>query len=577
MKQRDMEEDIRKKGMLYLQQQRFGKKWRRVWCILYRESTRSISRLEFFECKDGGTGTLEKSKCKQDNKKIIRLSDCIRVSEAVEVDGFPKDCKAFLVETTEKTFVFAVEMVEVDDWMQKLCEIAFPMNWSERGAMRRNSSPPDSEDVSMTDNSLYCGKEAALKDFKVIIRRTDAADRCGLKGQYLLRTDFDSLLLKEPKTGEVHFTWPYRYLRRFGRDKTTFSFEAGRRCDSGEGNFEFDTKQGNAIFQYVEAAINLQRAGFSQQQSSSGARDTLPMPQPPKITPPTEDSSCTIYSMLSETAMKDKAKQLSPHRTRLEMPTDKHLTGVKSLNLDTRPLPRKNQVKNFRSCPLANTENDAYSRVTAPLSDKEIPDRVEQEEQHQMLRPCSSSPDSEYSLPFDNVAKNIMMDILTSSHLAPPMVVEPCLSNENNDSNEKSAEPLYDSIDEFAIRSFPQKPKRHSDKYPAVEHIYDEPEGCATTPHAPTALYDDPEEVRCNAWKTLGALTDPSGHEFPYNAHVDDYAVPKPPRRARIPEQEREKGEKSRMPGIQSMTEDDEDSSPYDNVMLKMKTTSLNE
>ncbi|KAK2840583.1 hypothetical protein Q7C36_012162 [Tachysurus vachellii] len=567
-----MEEDIRKKGMLYVQQQRFGKKWRKVWSILYRESSCSISRLEFFECKDGGTGTLEKSKCKQDNKKIIRLSDCVRVSEAADVDGCPKDCKAFLIETTEKTFVFAVEMVEVEDWMQKLCEIAFPMNWSERGATRRNSLLPDSDDVSMTDNSLYCGKEAALRDFKVVIRRTDAAERCGLKGHYLLRTDFESLLLKEPKTGEVYFTWPYRFLRRFGRDKTTFSFEAGRRCDSGEGNFEFDTKQGNAIFQSVEASINLQKAGISQQQSSNGARDRDTLPMPPKITPPTEDGSSTVYSMLSETAMKDKARQSPPHRARLETPTDKHLTAVKSLNIDTRPMPRKNQVKNFRSCPIANTEDEAYSQVTAPLSDKEIPDRVVHEEQHQMLRPCSSSPDTEYSLPFDSIAKNNMMDILASSHLGPSKVVEPCLSDETRDDNEKTAEPLYDSIDESAIRSFPQKPKRHASKYP-VEHIYDEPEGCATMP--PAALYDDPKEVRGNAWKTLGAVHDPSGHEFPYNAHVDDYAVPKPPRRARIPEQERERGEKSRRTGLQA--EDDEDSSPYDNVMMKLKTSSLNE
>ncbi|XP_027024056.2 docking protein 2 [Tachysurus fulvidraco] len=569
MYQRDMEEDIRKKGMLYVQQQRFGKKWRKVWSILYRESSCSISRLEFFECKDG---TLEKSKCKQDTKKIIRLSDCVRVSEAADMDGCPKDCKAFLIETTEKTFLFAVEMVEVEDWMQKLCEIAFPMNWSERGAMRRNSLPPEPDDVSMTDNSLYCGKEAALRDFKVVIRRTDAAERCGLKGHYLLRTDFESLLLKEPKTGEVYFTWPYRFLRRFGRDKTTFSFEAGRRCDSGEGNFEFDTKQGNAIFQSVEASINLQKAGIAQQQSSNGARDRDTLPMPPKITPPTEDSSSTIYSMLSETAVKDKARQSPPHRTRLEAPTDKHLTGVKSLNIETRPLPRKNQVKNFRSCPLANTEDEAYSQVTAPLSDKEIPDRVVHEEQHQMLRPCSSSPDTEYSLPFDSIAKNIMMDILASSHLGPPKVVEPCLSDETRADNEKTAEPLYDSIDESAIRSIPQKPKRHSNKYP-VEHIYDEPEGCAAMP--PAALYDDPKEVRGNAWKTLGAVNDPSGHEFPYNAHVDDYAVPKPPRRARIPEQERERGEKSRRTGIQA--EDEEDTSPYDNVIMKMKTSSLNE
>lgn len=40
----------------------------------------------------------------------------------------------------------------------------------------------------------------------------------------------------------------------------TFSFEAGRRCASGEGNFEFDTRQGNEIFQAIEAAIEVQRS-----------------------------------------------------------------------------------------------------------------------------------------------------------------------------------------------------------------------------------------------------------------------------------------------------------------------------
>ncbi len=54
------------------------------------------------------------------------MNDCIRVSEA-DVEGCPRDCGPFLVETTEKTFVFAVEAAELDDWIQKLCEIAFPV------------------------------------------------------------------------------------------------------------------------------------------------------------------------------------------------------------------------------------------------------------------------------------------------------------------------------------------------------------------------------------------------------------------------------------------------------------------
>lgn len=39
-----------------------------------------------------------------------------------------------------------------------------------------------------------------------------------------------------------------------------FSFEAGRRCDSGPGNFTFETKQGNEIFTLVEQAIQSQKA-----------------------------------------------------------------------------------------------------------------------------------------------------------------------------------------------------------------------------------------------------------------------------------------------------------------------------
>ncbi|MEQ2197921.1 hypothetical protein XENOCAPTIV_005129, partial [Xenoophorus captivus] len=123
-----MEGDVRKQGMLFFQQQRFGKKWKRIWCVLYRESSCSISRLEFFECKDGGNvekndKTLRKQ---QENKKVIRLADCIRVTE-VEMDGCPRDTGSFLVETTEKIFVFAADRHQLEDWTHKLCEIAFPV------------------------------------------------------------------------------------------------------------------------------------------------------------------------------------------------------------------------------------------------------------------------------------------------------------------------------------------------------------------------------------------------------------------------------------------------------------------
>lgn len=58
--------------------------------------------------------------------QVIRLADCIRVTE-VEMDGCPRDTGPFLVETTEKIYVFAADKQQLDDWTHRLCEIAFPV------------------------------------------------------------------------------------------------------------------------------------------------------------------------------------------------------------------------------------------------------------------------------------------------------------------------------------------------------------------------------------------------------------------------------------------------------------------
>ncbi|XP_030579461.1 docking protein 2 [Archocentrus centrarchus] len=630
-----MEEDIRKQGVLYLQQQRFGKKWKRVWCVLYRESSCSISRLEFYECKDGGNvekndKTLRKQ---QEHKKVIRLADCIRVTE-VEMEGCPKDTGSFLMETTEKIYVFAADRHQLDDWTQKLCEIAFPMNWVDpavkRGSLQRGNRVD--EDEGMEDNSLYSGRET-VRDFRVSIRRTEASDRCRLKGDGVLRADMDALHLLD-KTGDILYTWPYRYLRRFGRDKSTFSFEAGRRCDSGEGSFEFDTKQGNVLFQAVEAAINLQKISPPPRQTSGGGQAspdtpqtfnlplpplnllptqsrTLPHPQPRSLMPqpPAAQAVDDVYSMVAEPPNlqmihhKDKEsgnasqqQQQRPQMCRLEPPVDKTLTGVKSLNLDSRlPAPRKNQVKMISSCPLPNASPDSSPNLgTGPslapgarLSPKPSakPDQTysqitmstergtKREKRSGNVAAPSAAPvinnDPDYSLPFDTIAKNVMTDILNCHH---------------TDSSQSGADPLYDSIDEMKIRNvFTSEGKATK----TLEHIYDEPEGCAapkgqnSTPF--TSVYDDPEEMRGDAWRIMGTAADPKGHEYPYNPRVDDYAVPKQAQRAFLAtqntneeeeedkeEEEEEVEESEEEPEFGEELRGQHQDSPYNNVMVKM-------
>ncbi|TDH12604.1 hypothetical protein EPR50_G00048730 [Perca flavescens] len=639
-----MEGDIRKQGMLYLQQQRFGKKWKRVWCVLFRDSSCSISRLEFFECKDGGSAEKSDKNLRkhQEHKKVIRMADCIRVSE-VDMDGCPRDTGPFLIETTEKIYVFAADRLQLDDWTHKLCEIAFPTNWTEHGVKKGSLQRGNrvDEDEGMEDNSLYSGRET-VRNFKVCVRRTEAADRCRLKGDGFLRADGDALHLLD-KAGDIVYTWPYRYLRRFGRDKSTFSFEAGRRCDSGEGSFEFDTKQGNILFQAVEAAINLQRISCPQRQTSGGGRlspettqdGNLPLPplNPPLAQcrmaplpqlrghipqPPAAQADDGVYSMVTETPnllmilQKDKESSTSsqqqhrPQLSRLEPPVDKTLTGVKSLTLDTRglPVPRKNQVKMISSCPLPHagpepgpnmaqgpgsthnpsprlspktssipTLDETYSQINLPTAAER---GAKKEKRSGSVAPSCTPPanrsEPDYSLPFDTIAMNVMSDIL-NSHQAPRA--------------ESGADPLYDCIDEMKIRNIflSATPAAGELQYRKVEHIYDEPEGCAAAPtqKPPSSVYDDPEEMRGDAWRIMGIPADPKGHEYPYNARVDDYAVPKRAQRV-LPvkqsteeeeEDEEEEEEEEEEYGEEEPREDDERSkeqqdSPYKNIMVKM-------
>lgn len=515
-----MEDYTIKKGALYLQQQRFGKRWRKVWCVLFRESLCSVSRLEIYDFKDDRT---DASLRKHQDKKVIRLSSCLRVSE-VDVEGCPKDTSPFLIETNDKIYVFASDRLLTKDWTQRLCENAFPMKWSDpglkRGSSQRNSRiEPES---NMEDNSLYDTGvvPGVVPEFRVLIRRSDASDRCRLKGEVMLRAESDALLLLD-RSGQVMFTWPYRYLRRFGRDKTTFSFEAGRRCDSGEGSFEFDTKSGNALFAVVESAIHRQRVGLDgspscpQRQTSMGLDNHPPISRSLPPRPPDGDRQPDpVYSLVNDSPAQ------RHHLCRLEPPVDKTLTSVKSLTLENREtsIHRKNQVKTISSCPLPSDPCDPPTQMYSQV----VLDRKKKQKTHNgsVSFEASRSLESEYSLPFDLLTPD------PAESQRPPM-----------------ADPLYDSIDEFQIRNIFHK----------HDHIYDEPEGCSgpgpvcgskmASAVAAVSLYDAPEEMRGEAWRIMGTEQDPLGHEIPYNPRSDDYAVPKQVLRALGPEEEENQDE----------------------------------
>ncbi|XP_051820273.1 docking protein 1 isoform X1 [Antechinus flavipes] len=247
-------------GPLFVQSQRFGaKKWKKTWAVLYPSSPNGVARLEFFEHKGsgsgGGWGGSRRLDC-----RVIRLSDCVSVAP-VALDSPPgPGTSAFRLDTAQRSHLLAAEGPASVAWVQILCQTAFPKgSWSQSPG--ETSSGPST--MEMQENSLYSPHGQGC-EFWVTIQKTEASEHCRLQGHYVLRVEASGLSLLmlggQGQKKDPLLSWPYTLLRRYGRDRAMFSFEAGRRCPSGPGTFTFQTSQGNDIFQAVEAAIQRQKA-----------------------------------------------------------------------------------------------------------------------------------------------------------------------------------------------------------------------------------------------------------------------------------------------------------------------------
>ncbi|XP_036373244.1 docking protein 1-like [Megalops cyprinoides] len=274
-----------KEGPLYMQQYKLVKKWKKSWSVLYPDSPSGVARLEVFE-----SGSGEKPGGRRADRKVIRLSECITVLPAPE-EACPHDgMAAFCVHTADRSHVFAADSRDSVDWVQRMCELAFQ---GSRGTDSWVQRQPH-----MEENLIYESREE-VRQFWVSVQRTEASDRCGLQGAYWLSVDSDGLVLKEPDSRRTLLAWPYRLLRRYGRDKGAFSMEAGRRCESGPGSFTFETQQGVQIFGLVEAAIREQRALAEEEGPRSCVTLDPGVPegerQSPRSCSPAEDPS-DVYS-----------------------------------------------------------------------------------------------------------------------------------------------------------------------------------------------------------------------------------------------------------------------------------------
>uniref|UniRef100_H0YQ66 Docking protein 3 n=1 Tax=Taeniopygia guttata TaxID=59729 RepID=H0YQ66_TAEGU len=293
--------------------------WRKMRAQLFAASPSGVARMEKFDVRDDGT-IPEKPSLQRCARRVIRLSDCVSVGPA-GTESCPKATAAFYLTTTEKSYVLAAE--QRDEWITQLCQLAFQ---GAKETVPSSASTQPGPAVPMEENSLYSSWQD-LTEFLVLVVQTEAATRCGLHGHYLLSALPQSLTLKDPQSRQPLLTWPYPFLRKFGQDQAVFSFEAGRRSDSGEGTFTFSTPRAPELCRAVAAAIACQQQGkdtldprlfcvsepqlFAQglepQPWGSGNDDPQPSPalggtqpasQPPanllRFTPPEPEGSCPI-------------------------------------------------------------------------------------------------------------------------------------------------------------------------------------------------------------------------------------------------------------------------------------------
>ncbi|XP_029354037.1 docking protein 4 isoform X2 [Echeneis naucrates] len=259
--------DIVKQGYVRMRSRKLGI-YRRCWLVFKKSSSKGPRRLE-----------------KYPDEKSAYIRACPKVTEISNVKNvtrLPRDTKRQAVaivftDDTSRTFTCESEL-EAEEWFKTLSIECLGMRLNDismgepdllaagvqcehtdrtDGCDRKSFEPTSSNSFSATSLALptkhpTLDSDLDFERFNVFLLPCPNLD---IYGECMMQITHENIYLWDihnPRTKLV--TWPLCSLRRYGRDATRFTFEAGRMCDSGEGLYTFQTREGEQIYQRVHSS-----------------------------------------------------------------------------------------------------------------------------------------------------------------------------------------------------------------------------------------------------------------------------------------------------------------------------------
>lgn len=211
-------------------------------CILFRASRHGIERLEILDKED------------DKNPKIVTLENCVKITQE------PTNQINIVKKANETITLFALNETDLKKWIEALQSVAFK---DKSNTLSRTNS------VREEENDLYCTSysdgiftvnllmEDATKLKATIEKNLHLENGKPIPTSYTLQLTATEIQLKYLEVNGVILVthWPYRYIRKYGYKEGKFTFEAGRKCETGEGEFKFRHTNPQEVFRCMAAKM----------------------------------------------------------------------------------------------------------------------------------------------------------------------------------------------------------------------------------------------------------------------------------------------------------------------------------